>query len=676
MRNLFIVGDSFSWFYNGKAQWPLWTDQVGSYFKTNVVNASLNGCSQDWQWDQIKSFVDNDINNEDRLVVVLTSPMRFWLIENMPQISNPARATNLETVIENSDLRYSIKSFLGNIWRPELALKHQRQRLSEISYWVSQRSLARPLIIPAFYNPIDPEEWPHLNIANGNLYDDLQLKEFDSPNESDILDLWKGIECRHNHLCKSNHRVLAEAVSRALETDQTLDLISLEVHKGLITEDNHRSRQFAEQELDLEQFDSMIRETRPLFNRVVESVKNTFSPASPKRHLMVVGGGTSGLVTALTLKKLHSDLDVTMVESDRIGIVGVGEGSTEHWRWFMDVMGITTEEIIQKTGASFKFGINFLDWRHIGHRYMHVVSEAFSVDTPAGREMIHSYILANGGTNLDLIPKHCRENLHRWPFNDTQQFHFDTFKLNEFLHDLAHREGITIVKADIEHVNVKDKKVVNLVTKEGNQLSADYYIDSTGFHRLICEKALNSQWISYQQWLPVDRAIAWPRPHDNGSRLSWTTSRAMKNGWMWQIPVQARTGNGYVFSSSHCDSEQAVREVETQFGIKIESLAKDIRFEAGRLDQMVYDNVAAVGISSGFVEPLEASSIAMTIQQARKISQCLDGLFAADASTVKEVNDHMIDLQENALAFISLHYQTDRADTDFWKHVSKIDVPP
>lgn len=676
MRNIYIAGDSFSWFYNGKVRWPLWTDQIGQHFDANIINASLNGCSQDWQWQQIKNFVEQGMSTDDQLIVVLTNPMRFWFIEDQPQVSNAARATNLDHVVANSDLRISIKKFLANIWRPELALQHQRQRLSELSYWVKERQLNLPLIIPAFMTPIDPAEWPYLKIANGNLYDDLQLKEFSNTDHQDILDLWKGRECRYNHLCKQNHRVLAEAVINCLESNSQLDLSTLAIKTELITEENSRDPDFADRELDVDEFRIMIEETQTVLERVSSRVTEMFSPSNDRKKIIVAGGGTSGMITALTIKKLYPQYHVTVIESEKIGIVGVGEGSTEHWRWFMDIMGITTEQLIQQTGATFKFGVNFLDWRGPGHRFMHVVSEAFSVDTSSGREMIYSWLLAQGAGAMNIIPKHCAENLHRWPFTDTQQFHFDTFRLNEFLHDQAREIGIELIVQDIESVDSRDDLVKALRTSDQRILTADYYIDCTGFQRLIAKKALGSGWVSYQEWLPVDRAIAWPWPEHDDDMASWTLAQAMNAGWRWQTPVQGRTGNGYVFSSEFIDSDQAIKEVEQTTGYSIEKVARDIPFHAGRLDRPLSKNSAAVGISSGFIEPLEASSIAMTIQQTRWICENLDQLIAGDTHVVEKGNQHWQQLQENALDFISLHYQTDRQDTEFWRQVQKIEPSP
>ena len=670
MRNLYIVGDSFSSFYSGQNAWPLWTDQIGHHFSANVVNASMEGTNQDWQWRHIENFIKQEITEEDQLLVVLTSPMRFWFIEDLPQYSNPARATNLDKMIESSDMRSSIKGFLGNIWRPSLALQHQNQRLAQLSYWIRSKSLRAPLIIPAFLNFIDQKDWPELLIAKGNLYDDLQTVEFQGAEDQTPLDLWAGIECRYNHLCKQNHRVLADAVIHSLESNQQLDLTTVAVSRSLITADNCRDQQFAEQELCIEQFQLMLSETRSLPLRIKARVKELFQPNAVKKTVLVAGGGTAGLISALIIKKQHPEISVTMIESDRVGIVGVGEGSTEHWRWFMDVLGITTEQIIQRTGATFKFGINFLDWRAPGHRFMHVVSEAHKIDTAQGPEMIYSWLLDQGADHMSLVPYHCQNNLHRWPFTDTQQFHFDTFKLNEFLHELANDLGITVIKGDIQRVDTTESRVTALHLEHGQSVGADYYIDCTGFQRLICKRALGSDWISYSQWLPVDRAIAWPMQHTE-PLSTWTTSRAMQSGWLWQIPVQARTGNGYVFSSQHTDADQAIAEVEQLLGRPIEKIARDISFEAGRLQQAVFHNAAAVGLSSGFIEPLEASSIGMTIQQARWISENLEKLSHSDDRTIDRANSHWQQLQENALDFVALHYQTDRRDTEFWQQTQQ-----
>lgn len=675
MKNLFIVGDSFSSFYNGKTQWPLWTDQIGQHFSAPVVNASIEGTNQDWQWLHLERFVDQSMTPEDQLIVVLTSPMRFWFIEDLPQCSNPARATNLDSMIENSDVRSSIKGFLGNIWRPSLALQHQKQRLAQLSYWVSDRKLRPPLIIPSFLNFIDQEDWPLLRIAKGNLYDDLQMPEFQESRDQTPLDLWAGIECRYNHLCRQNHGVLAGAIIDCLESGDRLDLTNVPVVKSIITEQNCRDPELAEKEFCPEQFQEMLKETKSLPLKIKDRVLEFLQPPPVKRSVIVAGGGTAGLISALIIKRQRPDLAVSMIESDRVGIVGVGEGSTEHWRWFMDAMGITTEQLIRKTGATFKFGINFLDWRYPGHRFMHIVSEAFRIDTDRGPEMIYSWLLSQGRDNLDLILSSSRNNLHRWPFTDTQQFHFDTFKLNQFLHELAKELGVELIKGDIQQVMAQGSKVNGLSLDGDRNISADYYIDCTGFHRLINQRALGSDWISYSDWLPVDRAIAWPAEHQ-GPINSWTTSRAMKSGWMWNTPVQSRTGNGYVFSSQHINSDQAVAEAEAVLGYKIEKLARDIPFNAGRLDRPVGVNSLAIGLSSGFIEPLEASSIGMTIQQARWVSSNLDQLIAGDPTLIERTETHWQQLQENALDFVSLHYQTDRKDTAFWQQVQQTPQSP
>jgi len=666
MKNLFIVGDSFSSFYNGKTQWPLWTDQIGQHFSAAVINASMEGTNQDWQWLHLERFVDQSMTPEDQLIVVLTSPMRFWFIEDLPQYSNPARATNLDRMIENSDLRSSIKGFLGNIWRPGLAMQHQKQRLAQLSYWVSSRSLKPPLIIPAFLNSIQQEDWPYLRCAKGNLYDDLQQKEFLGAEDRTPLDLWAGIECRYNHLCRQNHGVLARAIIDCLESGDQLDLTKVPVVESIITEQNCRDPELAHREFCPEQFEDMLKETRSLPAKIRDRVRDLMQPSPSNRSVIVAGGGTAGLISALIIKRQHPDLTVTVIESDRVGIVGVGEGSTEHWRWFMDAMDITTEQLIRETGATFKFGIDFLDWRWPGHRFMHVVNEAYRVDTTQGPEMIYSWLLDQGADCLDLVPRYCRDNLHRWPYTDTQQFHFDTFKLNGFLHGLADQHGITVIRADIKTVRVSGSRVDQLDLDHGRSLRADYYLDCTGFARLICQQALGSDWISYDRWLPVDRAIAWPMPHVEPLK-SWTTSRAMQSGWLWQIPVQDRTGNGYVFSSRYTDSDRAVAEAEAQLGRSIEKIARDIPFQAGRLDQPVFDNAAAVGLSSGFIEPLEASSIGMTIQQMRWLSQNFDQLVNQHAPTIDRACQHWALLQENALDFVGLHYETDRRDTEFWR---------
>lgn len=388
-------------------------------------------------------------------------------------------------------------------------------------------------------------------------------------------------------------------------------------------------------------------------------------------NIAVVGGGTAGLVTALILRKTYPNLKIDLVESDKIGIVGVGEGTTEHWQSFMAHCDISISDLVKETDATFKYGINFDNWRGDSTKYIQTVSSAFNIESQTHSKFVYSWLIANGAGPDDLIHKYIEKNLHREPYWSINQFHFNTFKLNEFLHKLCEKRNISVVKAEIETVNLDDRGFIkSLVTADSRTLEYQFYVDSTGFHRLLAQKTLGAKWISYSKYLPVNSAIAFPTERTEDIP-SWTLAKAMKCGWLWRIPTQNRYGNGYVFSDQFLDFDKAQEEVEELYGHPVE-IGKKIKFDAGHLDRSWIKNCVAIGLSSSFVEPLEASAIGTAIQQAfifaTAVSSYVPGIEYAERTFNKETKE----IVENILDFVALHYVTDRADTDFWRHVQTL----
>ena len=389
------------------------------------------------------------------------------------------------------------------------------------------------------------------------------------------------------------------------------------------------------------------------------------------QNLAIVGGGTAGLTTALILRAQYPALPITLIESERIGIIGVGEGSTEHWATFMAVCGITLEDLFRNTGATFKYGINFKDWTHPGSQYVHSVSEAYTVPLPTGHKLAYPWMIAQGCESHELVHDWILPSLHRPPHDTVNQFHFDTHKLNAYLHRLCCERDIEIIRADIADVTLQPEGgIASLTTKEGQTLSYDFYIDCTGFARLLAHKALGSEWISYREYLPMNSALAFPTPAEEVIP-SWTLARAMQSGWLWRIPTQDRWGNGYVFDDRYTSFEQAQKEVEELLGYPIEP-ARKITFEAGRLKQAWVNNCVAIGISSSFVEPLEASTIGAGIQQALEFSSRFSAYAQGDTDQPAHYNHWNTALIDNILSFIALHYRTQRDDTLFWASVQEL----
>ena len=384
--------------------------------------------------------------------------------------------------------------------------------------------------------------------------------------------------------------------------------------------------------------------------------------------ILVVGGGTAGLISAIILKK-RFDITVDVVHSTNVGIIGVGEGSTEHFREFMEFAGIDYRAIISQCDATFKSGILFKDW---GEKdYLHSVDGDFNLKIGQ-----HSYIYANQIANNSpyLYPENLLKNKinsdflnsKEMPFN---QFHFNSFKLNSFLINFAKSIGVNIFEDDISNVVIdNDGNISNLDGVKSNY-KYDFYIDSTGFKRLLIGK-LGAKWNSFSPWLKMKSAIVFPTEDEENYNL-WTLAQAMDYGWMFRIPVWGRYGNGYIFDSDYISSDQAHMEVNRYFNKEVE-ISKEFKFDPGALEQVWIKNCCAIGLSGSFVEPLEASSIGTSIQQTFLL---MHKLINYDAITIKNYNKSFKDIMENIRDFIILHYITKRNDTVFWKDVSKVALP-
>ena len=390
-------------------------------------------------------------------------------------------------------------------------------------------------------------------------------------------------------------------------------------------------------------------------------------------NFVVLGGGTAGLVSSLLIKDKYPTINVTVVKSNDIGIIGVGEGSTEHWKRFMDTIGMNVFELIRETKATIKIGILFNEWNSSPNSYVHSV-DGFSINKHGRPDekllsildgINNPYPVSNGF--YDLFFKHSTvpaENLNP-PSN---QFHFDTFALNEYLVKFCKLKGIKFIEGKVNDVLLDEQGFVSsLLMEDTSKVQGDFFIDCSGFRRVIASK-VGTSWISKKKHLPLNRAIAFPTEHEFDNFEPYTTSTAMKNGWVWKIPTQERYGNGYVFSDEFCTSEQALEEFNFFFNKKINSVARDIKFEAGIVDKVWNNNVLCVGLSSSFAEPLEAQSIGFTIVHSFTFLEHFDSWCIDKELSQNQYNKKMNVIFDNVIDFIQLHYLGDRDDSSFWKN--------
>ena len=382
------------------------------------------------------------------------------------------------------------------------------------------------------------------------------------------------------------------------------------------------------------------------------------------KSICIVGGGTAGMVAALILRKRFDDnIKIDIIKSEKIGIIGVGEGSTEHWKDFLEYVGISYKEIIKECDATCKSGIMFEGWSE--KNFLRDISEL--TNSKFSQTFVgYLNVICSNNKNKSLISNlHALKNKISSSYINNEKeptfpLHFNTFKLNSFLEKKAVLRGIKIINDEINKVILNDKKYIKKLIGEKKEHIYDFYIDCTGFRKILISN-LNPKWISLSEYLHVNEAIVFPTEDTKEYNL-YTSAIAMKYGWMFKIPTYGRWGNGYIFDNDYINSEQAEQEINKKFNKKIK-IAKNIKFDPGYLENVWINNCVAIGLSGNFVEPLEASSIGTSIQQSFLLMHYLYGY---DENQIASYNEKIRGILENIRDFICLHYITEKKDTPFW----------
>jgi len=396
-----------------------------------------------------------------------------------------------------------------------------------------------------------------------------------------------------------------------------------------------------------------------------------------KTQITIVGGGTAGLITALVLK-IRLDCDVKVLVPSDIGIIGVGEGSTEHWAEFVKFIGDTLTNSLVKTKGTIKSGIYFNGWTPERGDYIHSLPNEYLKS--AGMTPINFLkFWSEGWTNEEFISTNLKHNMvaNMYDFQGGkcetggwQQFHFNTVELNNYLTEHALSRGIEIIDDKILEVK-QDQNGISECVGEKQNYKADIWIDCTGFKKVLISE-LGAKWESYEKYLPLKEAIAFPTEELNYYPIH-TEAKVMKAGWKWQIPTYGRFGNGYIFDTDYITKDEAHQEVNEMFGREIE-IAKHIKFNPGKLDKVCIKNCVAVGLSANFLEPLEATSIGTSINQAFLLMHMIiDGKISENDS--KKYNKTVNDIMVNSRDFVALHYINDNRSSEFWKNCARLPRP-
>ncbi|KQN00486.1 tryptophan halogenase family protein [Sphingomonas sp. Leaf25] len=406
------------------------------------------------------------------------------------------------------------------------------------------------------------------------------------------------------------------------------------------------------------------------------------------RRIAIVGGGTAGWMAAAALSRvLKGSVAIALVESDAIGTVGVGEATIPPIRAFNALLGIDEDAFLRATGGTFKLGIEFAGWGDVGERYFHPFG-VYGVDVGAvpfealwhrlraepGARPLSAYSICAAAAATGRFQR-PRTDPGNTPLHQIgHAFHFDAARYAAYLRRLAQAAGVVRHEGRIATVERGGDRIDAVLLDDGRRIEADFFIDCSGFASLLLGGAMGSAFLDWSHWLPNDRAVAVPSTAIPAPP-PYTRATAHGAGWQWRIPLQHRTGNGVVFASAHLDENAATDLLLANLDGTPLGDPRVLRFKAGRRAESWVGNCVALGLSAGFLEPLESTSIHL-IQAG--IARLLEMLPARDPdpAMVRRYNRLMGEEFDRIRDFIILHFHaTRRDDTPYWRHLRTMAIP-
>lgn len=412
--------------------------------------------------------------------------------------------------------------------------------------------------------------------------------------------------------------------------------------------------------------------------------------SAPLSHIAIIGGGTAGWMAAAALARVLDTkaIAITLVESEAIGTVGVGEATIPPIQAFNALLGIDEAEFLRATKGTYKLGIEFVDWRAQGTRYFHPFG-THGVDFGAipFEALWQRARMAGAAAPLEaysICAEAARLGRFQRPATTGNNplahigyaYHFDAALYAGFLRARAEQWGVRWQEGRVTSVErAPDGAIAGVVLENGARIAADFYIDCSGFRALLLGEALGVPFEDWGQWLPNDRAVAVPCALGLEGRTPFTRSTARGAGWQWRIPLQHRVGNGLVYASAQCSDEDAQALLLST--LEGEPLAEPrvLRFRAGRRARFWERNCVALGLSSGFLEPLESTSIHLVQAGIARLLEMLP-VGGGTPADIRRYNRLMATEFETIRDFLILHFHaTARDDTDYWRQLRTMELP-
>ena len=407
-------------------------------------------------------------------------------------------------------------------------------------------------------------------------------------------------------------------------------------------------------------------------------------------RICILGGGTAGWMTAAALsnKFSHLDLKIRLIESDQIGTIGVGEATLPHIRFFNQTLGIDERRFMQATEATFKLGIEFCDWGKLGDHYIHPFGDyglplhgldfhqlwlRLKQHDSVSRLDDYSYPIVAAEQGRFQMPGADNTRIGS---NFGYAYQFDSSLYATFLRAFSEANGVTRTEGKVvsAHRDAERGDITGVTLESGEQIDADLFVDCSGFRGVLIEQELQTGYDDWSAWLPCNRAVAVPC-EARGPLLPYTRATARTAGWQWRIPLQHRTGNGHVYWNEFISDDEATHQLMSTLEGPALADPKPLFFKTGRRRKFWNRNVVSIGLSGGFLEPLESTSIHL-IQEG--ITALIE-LFPVDeirALDVDEYNRKMALNFERVRDFLVLHYvATQRDDSDMWRYFQSMTLP-